>query len=197
MNTPRKLVASLTATLAVLALGGLLDAAVAASAPAPADGPEKHGAMHGPMHDGMHGPMHGHEMMMAGPGMEFMHALHALDLSDAQRDKVHALMREEHEKMGAAAEGPPADFVALGNPGDPKHAAAVEAAKQRAVEHVQHFADMEQKVYALLTPEQQAKLPKVLAEEQKHLQERREERAGHEGHDGHEAHADHGAPQKQ
>lgn len=194
MNTPRKLVAGLTATIAVLALGGLLDAAVAASAPTPPDGPPKEGGMHGPMHGDMHGHMHGHEMMMAGPGMEFMHVLHALDLSDAQRDKVHALMRDEHEKMGAAAGGPPADLVALGNPGDPKHAAAIEAAKQRAVEHVQHFAELEQKIYGLLTPEQQAKLPKLLAEEQKHLEERR---AGHEGHDGHDAHEGHDGPPHQ
>jgi Spy/CpxP family protein refolding chaperone len=99
--------------------------------------------------------------------------------------------------MGAAAEGPPADFVALGNPGDPKHAAAVESAKQRAAEHVQHFADIEQKVYGLLTAEQQAKLPRLLAEEQKHMQERRAQRAAHEGHDGHGDHDGHDAPPHQ
>jgi Spy/CpxP family protein refolding chaperone len=188
MITPRKIAGSLAATFAVLSLGGLLDAAVAASAPPPPAGDEGH-ATHGPMH----GPMHGHAAMRGGPGMEFMHVLHALDLSEAQRDKVHALLREEHEKMGPAAEGPAGDFVALGNPGDPKHAAAVEAAKQRAVAHVQHFAELEQKVYALLTPEQQARLPALLADEQKRLQERRAEHEGrdaagshgdHEGHDG-------------
>jgi Spy/CpxP family protein refolding chaperone len=190
MNTHRKIAGTFAATLAVIALGGLLEAAVAASAPpTPADnaGPEGHGSMHGRGH----GPMHGHGTMMGGPVMEFMHVLHGLELSDAQRDKVHALLREEHEKMGPAAEGPPADFVALGNPGDPKHAAAVEGAKQRAVEHVQHFAELEQKVYALLTPEQQARLPKLLADEQKQLQERRAEHEGHEGHDAAEGHGDH------
>jgi Spy/CpxP family protein refolding chaperone len=184
MTTPRTFLGSVAAAMAVLALGGLLDAAVAASAAPPAspEAREAHGSMHGPM-----GAMHGHEMMMAGPGMELMHALHALDLSDAQRDKVHALLREQHEQMEAAMKSAPTDFVALGNPGDPKHAAAVEAAKQRAVEHVQHFAELEQKVYALLTPEQQARLPKVLADEQKHWQEGHEahgEHADHEGHDG-------------
>jgi len=180
MNTPRKLAGSLTAALAVLALGGLLDAAVAASAPTPPAGPEARES-HGPMHGHGHGSMHEHEMMAGGAGMEFMHALHELDLGDAQREQVHALMRTEHERMGASMESPPADFVALGNPGDPKHGAALEAAKQRAVERVQHFADIEQKVYALLTPAQQAKLPALLADMQKHLQER------HAGHDGHDA----------
>jgi len=196
MYTPRKMVGSLTAAVAVIAMGGLLDAAVAASAPAPAagNGPDEHASMHGCMHGQEHGCMRGHEAMEAHPGMPFMHVLHQLELSDAQRDKVHALMTEEHEKMGAAAEGPPADFVALGNPGDPRHAAAVEAAKQRAVEHVQHFSELEQKVYALLTPEQQAKLPKLLAEEQQHMQEHRAARYDHGGHDGHAGHEGHDGP---
>ena len=181
MTTPRKFLGSLAAAMTVLALGGLLDAAVAASAAPPASAEAREA----------HGPMHGHDMMMAGPGMELMHALHALDLGDAQRDKVHALLREQHEQMEAAMQSAPTDFVALGNPADPKHAAAVEAAKQRAVEHVQHFADLEQKVYALLTPEQQARLPKVLADEQKHWQEGR---AKNEGHDGHDEHAGHDGP---
>ena len=204
MNTPRKIAGSLAATFAVLSLGGLLEAAVAASAPPPpagSEGPAAHGPMDGPMHGTMHGhgrgPMHGHAAMMGGPGMQFMHVLHALDLSEAQRDKVHALLGEEHEKMGPAAEGTPADFVALGNPGDPKHGAAVEAAKQRAVAHVQHFAELEQKVYALLTPEQQARLPALLADEQKQMQERRAEHEGHEAAGGHGDHEGHDGPPRQ
>jgi Spy/CpxP family protein refolding chaperone len=60
----------------------------------------------------------------------------------------------------------------LANPGDPGHQAAVQAAKARAAERIDHFSEVQQQVYALLTPAQQAKLPQVLAEVQK-------ERAAH------------------
>lgn len=92
-----------------------------------------------------------------------LQALRRLHLTQEQREKVHALLsgvRKQHaEPMKTARE----DFAALANPGDPGHAAAVQAAQARAASRVQRRSDLDTQIYALLTPEQKTKLPEVLS----------------------------------
>jgi len=153
-----RLVSAALAALPLIAFTGALQADGAApDAGAPAPG----APMHGHHHD-----MHGAGPMGA-PGL--MGVLGQLDLSTAQRDQIHGIMADEHAQMKSERQGEIADFPALANPGDPQHAAAVQAAKQRAADRIQHRSDVEQKIYGVLTPAQQAKLPQLLAAMQQHM----------------------------
>jgi Spy/CpxP family protein refolding chaperone len=64
----------------------------------------------------------------------------------------------------------------LANPGDPGYTDAVEAAKTNAQDLVQRRSDLHVQIYAVLTPEQQAKLPAVLANMEAKMQQRIEKR---------------------
>ena len=62
---------------------------------------------------------------------------------------------------------------ALGDPGDPKHAEAVAAAKERAAARIDAVVTLQNQVYAVLTPEQKARLPGILADMQARIAQRR------------------------
>jgi Spy/CpxP family protein refolding chaperone len=146
MSFNNRLYAGALATLITFGVGGALQSALAdASNDAPP-----------PMARHQHGP----QMRHGGPEGAFMAVLHELKLSDEQKVRVHAIMDTGRPHDGAGATGE--DFLALGNPGDANHAAAVQAAKTRAAERIQHWSDVQQQVYAVLTPAQQAQLPDVL-----------------------------------
>jgi Spy/CpxP family protein refolding chaperone len=115
-----------------------------------------------------HHDMHGHGPGFAGePGL--MSVLHELDLTSAQKDQVHGILSAEHAQMKSERQGALADLPALGNPGDPHHAAAVQSAEKRAADRVQHRSAIDQQIYAVLTPAQQAQLPKLLADMQQRM----------------------------
>lgn len=97
-------------------------------------------------------------------------ALRQLDLTDAQKQSARSILEGAREQAKAQRQAAPTDLVALGNPADPNHAAAVAAAKTRADARIQQMSDVQQQLYALLTPAQQAKLPALLAE----LQQKRQ-----------------------
>jgi Spy/CpxP family protein refolding chaperone len=107
---------------------------------------------------------HGREGHMGGRGTEggVMQVLRQLKLSDAQRQQVRAIMETERTQGRAQGDAALAEMPALGNPGDPRHAAAVQAAQARAAERIRHWDGIQQQVYALLTPAQQAQLPQLL-----------------------------------
>jgi Spy/CpxP family protein refolding chaperone len=56
----------------------------------------------------------------------------------------------------------------LANPGDPNYVSAVTAAKAAATNRIQQRSDLQVQIYGLLTPEQQGKLPQVLADMKAH-----------------------------
>jgi Spy/CpxP family protein refolding chaperone len=106
----------------------------------------------------------------------FMRAVHHLNLSDDQKQRIASLLSTERTAKGAHAGEQFANRAALANPGDPNYAAAVSAAKAAAANAVQERSNLEVQIYGLLTADQQAELPKVLAE----MKTRREEhRARH------------------
>ena len=139
------------AACAVMGLGTLAWAADSSAPAAPATPHHWHGA-HGGM---MHGPLH--------------QALKALNLTPEQQQQVHSILESARPPAGTAMP----DITVLGNPGDPNFAAAVAQAKTQAAQHVQKMADITQQIYAILTPEQKAKLPQVLADMKAKFEQRK------------------------
>lgn len=101
-------------------------------------------------------------------------ALRQLNLTDAQKQSVRSILESAREQARAERQSAPIDLVALGNPADPNHAAAVAAAKARADARIQQMSDVQQQLYSLLTADQKAKLPTLLA----NLQQKRQARTG-------------------
>ena len=147
MNVSKRIVMAACAAL------GLATLTWAADSPAPATPQQWHGAHAGAMHEPLH------------------HALKELNLTPAQQQQVHSILQSAKPPAGAARP----DITVLGNPGDPNFAAAVEQAKTQAAQHVQRMADVTKQIYAILTPEQKAKLPQVLADIQARFEQRRQQ----------------------
>jgi Spy/CpxP family protein refolding chaperone len=112
---------------------------------------------------------HGPQRQPGGPERSFIEILHKLDLSADQQEKIRSVLGNAHAQWRSESGRDLADLPALGNPGDPQHAAAVAAAKARAAERIALWSDAEQQVYTLLTPAQQARLPQLLTELQKEI----------------------------
>ncbi len=106
----------------------------------------------------------GSDAFLHGRDGAMFQALHHLSLSDAQSQQIRAISADARTRWESQSASESGDMVALGNPGDPNHAAAVEAAKSRAAQRVQDVSDVQLKIYAVLTPEQQAQLPQVLSD---------------------------------
>lgn len=159
MNVKSRLIGGALAFAVVAVLGISMETGAMAQAP---DG--QPGAFH-----------HGMRPGMGEPGLQSLHAaLRQLDLTDAQKQSARTILEGAREQANSQRQSAPADLVALGNPADPNHAAAVAAAKTRADARIQQMSDVQQQLYALLTPAQQAKLPALLAE----LQQKHQARAG-------------------
>ena len=82
---------------------------------------------------------------------------------------MHGIRSTEPAQMKSGRQGAIAELPALGNPGDPQHAAAVHSAERRAADRGQHWSAVEQQVHAVLTPAQQAQLPKLLVDMRKRM----------------------------
>jgi Spy/CpxP family protein refolding chaperone len=105
-----------------------------------------------------------------------LQVLHELNLSDAQKQQIRTITSTARAQWRSQSTSEPADLPALGNPADPNHAAAVQAAQARAAQRVQNWSDVEQQVYAVLSPAQQAQLPQLLADLQSRRAARRDAR---------------------
>jgi periplasmic protein CpxP/Spy len=108
--------------------------------------------------------------MMGGPGLARVY--HSLNLTDTQKQQMRTIVSNaraqfaaQHDgKGGANGKGGAPDMMALANPGDPKYAEAVQAAKKRAADRIQHMSDLKLQLYNVLTPDQKAQLSKKMAE---------------------------------
>lgn len=151
-----------------VALAAALMMTAAAFAQQGPGGPHGHGGPHGPGGHGRHGGP-------GGPGRLLGHFSRVLDLTDAQKAQIKQLedgFKEStkglHEQLGKGAHGGPFETL---NGGAFDEAAVRAAAQARANVHVEievAHARFFSQVYALLTPEQKAKL----AELHKQMQER-------------------------
>jgi Spy/CpxP family protein refolding chaperone len=109
-----------------------------------------------------------HHMMHRSP---FLIAVHQLGLSDAQRQSIHGIMEQSHTQAKAEFANHRGEFSGMLNPGDPNYANAVKAAENAAVAHIEQRSKDDTQIYNLLTPEQQTKLPQVLATMKEHKQQ--------------------------
>jgi Spy/CpxP family protein refolding chaperone len=102
--------------------------------------------------------------MLGAAGMAFR----GLNLTPEQRLKMHTIVMTAKLSMlqqaGAHKPGGAGDRAALLNPGDPNYKAAVEAAKKRAADRIQHMSDLKLQLYNVLTPEQKSELTKHISE---------------------------------
>jgi Spy/CpxP family protein refolding chaperone len=126
-----------------------------------------HGEYHHRHHHHHHHHHHhgwGHGGMEGGPG--FMLA-RGLNLTDAQKQQIHTILgtarQNAMKEMQDHKPGGAPDRLALMNPGDPNYAAAVQAAKKRAADRIQHMSDLHQQIYNVLTAEQKSEVQKRVA----------------------------------
>jgi Spy/CpxP family protein refolding chaperone len=107
--------------------------------------------------------------------------LRHLDLSTEQQAHVKAI----HESLMPRAEALHAavrrnrDALATTPPTDPAYTALLEESKADAAQAIQLRADAWTQVYGVLTPEQRAKLPDLLAAARQRREERRQEWNSH------------------
>jgi Spy/CpxP family protein refolding chaperone len=103
----------------------------------------------------------------------FFRALRELKLTTEQRASVRSILTTSRQQRAANAQSGRPDFAALQNPGDPNHAQAVQSAQTRAAAWIQQRSQIEASIYTVLTTEQKAALPAVLARMQAQMQQRR------------------------
>lgn len=150
MNSFGKMHGTAIVALAVLGVGGLAVATTSPDADPSSPVPLWH-----------HHSADDHER---GSTRGMLHVLGQLNLNEAQKQQVRAITSNARAQWRSQAGLNSADLVALGNPGDPKHAGAVAAAQARASQRIQNWSEVQQQIYAVLTPAQQAQLPQLLTE---------------------------------
>jgi Spy/CpxP family protein refolding chaperone len=155
--------------LLVLAIASIGTAAGVASAQttttpsttttAPATGGHKWGHRH-------------HGGMMVGMTLR---ATKQLNLTADQQASIKTILTTARAQAKAAhASGQaPVDMAVLGNPGDANYATALQGAKTFAATHIQQESELQGQIYNVLTAQQKAQLPTVLASMKAKAQARR------------------------
>ena len=149
------LVASAITLLASVVGLGLAEAAAA-------EGPQRP-AMQGAMHGGRH-------------HMPLLRILKQLDLTPEQEQSVRSILESSAQRRDAFREKQRATLEALLKtmPDDPNYPALIAEQKQLAADAIQFGSEIHSQIYDLLTPEQKAKVPELLAEMKARMEERRE-----------------------
>jgi Spy/CpxP family protein refolding chaperone len=93
-----------------------------------------------------------------------LRATRQLNLTPDQQASIEQILTNARNQSKATrAAGPAVDMTVLGNPGDPNYATALQSAKTLASTHIQNESEIQAQVYNVLTAEQKAQLPTVLA----------------------------------
>jgi Spy/CpxP family protein refolding chaperone len=106
---------------------------------------------------------HGHR----GGGMlvgVMLHATKQLNLTADQQASIKTILSTARAQHQAAAGTASVDLMTLANPGDPNYAAALQNAKAQAATRLQNEVEVQSQIYNVLTADQKAKLPQVLAD---------------------------------
>lgn len=118
---------------------------------------------------------HRHGGMLVGV---MLRATRQLNLTADQQAAIKGILsnaRAQHQAAagtaGVATAG--VDIVTLGNPGDPNYAAALQNARTAAANRLQKEVDLQGQIYNVLTADQKAKLPQVLADMKSKAEQRR------------------------
>jgi protein CpxP len=95
----------------------------------------------------------------------FHHVLRQLSLTAEQKTQIHAIFAQAKSGMHANFADARANHEALmaASPNDASYPALLAAEKANAASRVQAMSDVKAQIYAVLTPEQQAKIPQLLA----------------------------------
>lgn len=116
-----------------------------------------------------------------------LRATKQLNLTAEQQASIKTILSNARAQAKAArASGQaPVDITVLGNPGDPNYAAALQNAKTLAASRIQTQSELQGQIYNVLTAQQKAQLPTVLAAMKAKAAERRaawqQEHAGSTG----------------
>ncbi|MBS0420772.1 MAG: Spy/CpxP family protein refolding chaperone [Proteobacteria bacterium] len=115
---------------------------------------------------------HGHR----GGGMlvgVMLRATRQLNLTADQQASIKSIMSNARAQHQAAAGTAGVDMMTLANPGDPNYATALQNAKAAAAARLQNQVELQSQIYNVLTPDQKAKLPQVLADMKSKFEARR------------------------
>ncbi|MGH8207986.1 MAG: hypothetical protein ACREU6_00045, partial [Steroidobacteraceae bacterium] len=104
-----------------------------------------------------------------------LRATRQLGLTTAQQGTIETILSTARAQAKAAhASGPaPLDMTVLGNPGDSNYAAALQSAKTLAAHRIQTESELQGQIYDVLTAQQKAQLPTILAAMQAQAAQRR------------------------
>lgn len=159
---PNRLKNSVLAACAALTLAGTF--AYADNAANDSDTtPPRHGQMHH-----RHGDRHGSPLMGT---------LKQLDLTAAQQQSIRAIFQGNADQRKTLWDQQRTNRKALAAtmPDDPSYPSLIAAQKQLAADAIQQMSDTQTQIYAVLTPEQKARVPEILAERQARWEQRREQ----------------------
>jgi Spy/CpxP family protein refolding chaperone len=148
--------------LLVVAIASLGTAAGIASAQSTTTTPSASTSTTPPAHAGGH-KWHGHHGGFL-LGMT-LRATKQLNLTADQQASIKQILSTARAQAKAAhASGQaPVDMAVLANPGDPNYATALQSAKTLAANRIQTESEIQGQIYNVLTAEQKAQLPTILA----------------------------------
>lgn len=115
---------------------------------------------------------HGHR----GGGMlvgVMLRATRQLNLTTEQEASIKSILSTARAQHQAAAGTAASDVMTLANPGDPNYATALQNAKAAAATRLQNEVELQGQIYNVLTADQKAKLPQVLADMKSKFEARR------------------------
>jgi Spy/CpxP family protein refolding chaperone len=115
---------------------------------------------------------HGHR----GGGMlvgVMLRATRQLNLTTDQEASIKSILSNARAQHEAAAGTASMDMMTLANPGDPNYATALQNAKAAAATRLQNEVELQGQIYNVLTADQKAKLPQVLADMKSKFEARR------------------------
>ena len=104
-----------------------------------------------------------------------LRATRQLNLTADQQASIKSILANGRAQMKAAraSDQTPVDVAVLGNPGDPNYATALQSAKTLAANRIQTESELQGQIYNVLTAEQKAQLPMVLASMKEQAAQRR------------------------
>lgn len=106
------------------------------------------------------GAMMGHSMLLG----TTLRATRQLHLTAAQKSRIRTILHNAHEQERSSMQsGGRPDMAVLGDPTNPGYSAAIASLKTNAANRIQMESDLQGQIVNVLTPEQKAKLPDVLA----------------------------------
>ena len=102
-----------------------------------------------------------------------LRATRQLNLTSDQEASIKTILSTARAQHKAATGAAGVDLMTLAYPGDPNYATALQNAKAAAATRLQNEVEVQSQIYNVLTADQKAKLPQVLADMKSKAQARR------------------------